>query len=144
MHELFEFTTRQMKITRVYSPNLWIMSFVGSGLFNAVMIATLLIIILSTRNDFQVVAAMLTLVSVTIFSIGKSWLRMKAVMLVLRSYQNKLRRQMLPQITLWSLAPALFFYNSIAAWLSRRITWRGTTYEMTSTTSTRILDRDKV
>jgi cellulose synthase/poly-beta-1,6-N-acetylglucosamine synthase-like glycosyltransferase len=143
IHELFEFTTRQMKITRVYSPNLWIMSFVGSGMFTIVMIATLLIIILSAKNDLAVVAAMLTLVSVTILSIGKSWLRMQAVMLVLVPYRSKLRRQMFSQLTLWSLAPALFLYNSFAAWLSRRITWRGTTYEMTSATSTRIRDRDR-
>ncbi|MEO8042116.1 MAG: glycosyltransferase family 2 protein [Acidobacteriota bacterium] len=142
MRELVEFTTRQMKITRVYSPDLWVMSFVGSGLFNTVMIATLLIMILSARNDLTVAAAMLTLVSVTILSIGKSWLRMKAVTLALVPYRSKLRRQMLPQITLWSLAPALFFYNSIGASVSRRITWRGTTYEMTSSTKTRILSRD--
>jgi hypothetical protein len=127
-----------MKITRVFSPNLWIMSFVGSGLFTTVMIATLLIVIFSARNDLNVAAAMFTLVSVTIFSIGKSWLRMKAVMLVLVPYRSKLRRQMISQLTLWSLAPALFLYNSLAALFSRRIIWRGTTYEMTSATSTRI------
>lgn len=144
VHELFEFTTRQMKITRVYSPNLWIMSFVGSGLFTIVMISTLLIVIFSARNDLKVAAAMLTLVSVTILSIGKSWLRMKAVMLVLVPYGSKLQRQMLSQLTLWSLAPPLFLYNSVAALLSRRITWRGTIYEMTSSTETRILSRDEV
>jgi hypothetical protein len=113
-------------------------------MFTIVMIATFLVMILSARNDLAVAAAMLTLISVTILSIGKSWLRMQAVMLVLVPYRSKLRRQMFSQLTLWSLAPALFLYNSIAAWLSRRITWRGTTYEMTSATSTRILDRDRV
>ena len=43
--EMLEFTTRQMKITRVYATKLWVMSFVGSGLFNAVMIAAFLIAI---------------------------------------------------------------------------------------------------
>ncbi len=37
--ELLEFTTRQMKITRVYAPHLWKLSFIGSGVFNIVMIA---------------------------------------------------------------------------------------------------------
>lgn len=143
MRELLEFTTRQMKITRVYSPDLWIMSFVGSGLFTIVMIATFSIIILSSRNDLKVAVAMVTLVSVTILSIGKSWLRMRAVMLVLGPYRSKLERQMLSQLTLWSIAPALFLYNSVAAWVSRRITWRGTTYEMASATATRILPRNK-
>jgi hypothetical protein len=52
--ELFEFTTRQMKITRVYSPNLWVLSFIGSGLFATTMIASLLIIIFSQKNDVPV------------------------------------------------------------------------------------------
>ncbi len=139
VRELFEFTTRQMKITRVYAPKLWMMSFVGSGLFCVVMLSSLLIVMLSSRNDLTVAVAMFTLLVVTLFSIAKSFLRMKAVKLVLPQYAGKLRRQMLPQITLWSLAPALFFYNSFAAMLSRRIDWRGTIYEMVSPTTTRVL-----
>jgi cellulose synthase/poly-beta-1,6-N-acetylglucosamine synthase-like glycosyltransferase len=141
LRELIEFTTRQMKITRVYSRDLWVMSFIGSGLFSVVMIATILIVVFSKRNDLPVAAAMFTLVTVTFFSIGKSWLRMKAVMLVLGQYKAKLRRQMLSQLTFWSLAPGIFLYNSVAALISRRIAWRGTTYEMTSARETRILDR---
>lgn len=144
LRELVEFTTRQMKITRVYSPDLWIISFVGSGLFTTVMLTSLLIMIFSAKNDLKVAAAMFTLLVVTILSIGKSWLRMNAVLLVLRQHENKLRRQFLPQITLWSLTPALFLYNSFAAWVSRKITWRGTTYEMISPTETRVLDRNIV
>jgi ceramide glucosyltransferase len=140
--ELIEFTTRQMKITRVYATRLWVMSFFGSGLFATVMVWSLLILILSTKNDVRVAAAMITLLLVTIFSIGKSWLRMRAVMLVLEQHRSKLRRQMLPQITFWSLAPFLFFYNSVSAWMSTRVTWRGTTYEMVSASKTRLLGQD--
>jgi hypothetical protein len=86
---------------------------------------------------------MFTLVTVTFFSIGKSWLRLKAVELVLDQYLAKLRRQMIPQISLWLLAPALFFYNSFAAWISRRVIWRDTTYEMVSYTETKVLQRDR-
>lgn len=136
--QLFEFTTRQMKITRVYMPKLWAMSFFGSGLFTVVMIAALLIMIFSARNDLPVAAAMLTLLAVTVCSIGKSWVRMKAVGLVLTQFDAKLRRQFLPQISLWSLTPAVFLLNCTAALISRRIAWRGTTYEMTSASKTRV------
>ena len=139
VRELFEFTTRQMKITRIYSPNLWALSFFGSGLFTIVMLAAILIMILSPKNDVAVVVAMFTLLAVTVFSIGKSWLRLNAVHLVLPQYNRKLRRQFLPQISLWVLAPAIFFLNCLAGLFSRRITWRGTTYEMVSPTETRIL-----
>jgi cellulose synthase/poly-beta-1,6-N-acetylglucosamine synthase-like glycosyltransferase len=138
-HQLFEFTTRQMKITRVYSPNLWALSFFGSGLFTIVMLTALLIMIFSPKNDLPVVVAMFTLLAVTVFSIGKSWLRLNAVHLALPQYKAKLRRQFLPQITLWALAPAIFFFNGLAGLFSRRIKWRGTTYEMVSPTETRVL-----
>lgn len=137
--ELLEFTTRQMKITRVYAPHLWLMSFFGSGLFNAVMIAAFLIEILRHKNDFVVFAAIVTLVLVAIFSIGKAWLRLKAVKLVLTKYNSELRRQFWTQHTLWLLTPALFFYNSFAAWVSRRMTWRGITYELKSPAETVII-----
>ena len=138
---LFEFTTRQMKITRTYAPKLWIMSFFGSGLFNAVIIAALLIVILSRQNDLAVIVSLATLVFVAFFSIGKAWLRLKAVRLVLTDYAVQLRRQAWTQNTLWLLSPALFFYNSFAAWLSRRMTWRGTTYELKSPSETVIITR---
>jgi len=130
--ELMEFTTRQMKITRVYAPKLWLMSFLGSGLFCLVMLTALLIAIFSRRNDLAVVGALVAIVLVTTFSIGKSWVRLKAVDLVLKPYAADLRRQFIPQITLWALTPALFFVNCGAAWLSRRIAWRGVNYEMIS------------
>jgi hypothetical protein len=128
-----------MKITRVYATHLWIMSFVGSFLFTTVMLTSLLIIIFSRTNDLTVVAALLTLVVVSFFSVGKSLLRMNAVDMVLKLYRPQLRRQRLSQLTLWSLAPALFFYNAFSAWASRRIEWRGTVYEMVSPTETRIV-----
>jgi cellulose synthase/poly-beta-1,6-N-acetylglucosamine synthase-like glycosyltransferase len=141
VRELFEFTTRQMKITRVYASKLWSLSFFGAGLFTAVMLTAFAIMIFSKKNDWPVVAAMLTILLVTVFSIGKSWYRMRAVRLVLPQHAAKLRRQMLPQLTLWSLTPALFLYNCVAAWISRSIDWRGTTYDMISPTETVIVEQ---
>ena len=141
LHELFEFTTRQMKITRVYSPKLWVMSFLGSGLFTVTIAASLLIIILSQKNDWTVAAALFTLIAVTIFSIGKSLFRLKAVQLVLSEHAKKLRRQTLPQITFWCVTPFIFFLNCTAAWMSRRIAWRGTLYEMISSRETKVINK---
>ncbi len=99
--EMLEFTTRQMKITRVYAAKLWLMSLFGSSLFTGVMIAAFLVTILSPKNSLAVWAAIATLVLVSAFSIGKSYLRLKAVRLVLTRYDNELRRQSLTQNTLW-------------------------------------------
>ncbi len=137
--EMLEFTTRQMKITRVYASHLWLLSFFGSGLFNVVMIAAFLIVGFSRENDLAVFAALTTLILVSIFSVGKAWLRLKAVKLVLTNYKTELNRQFWTQNTLWLLTPALFFYNSFAAWLSGRMKWRGITYELKSPTETVII-----
>jgi cellulose synthase/poly-beta-1,6-N-acetylglucosamine synthase-like glycosyltransferase len=136
---LIEFTTRQMQITRVYAPKLWLMSFIGSGLFMAVLTTTLAITILSSRNNTAVFVSLLTLIIVTALGIGKAWLRLVAVKLALTGYERELKRQFLPQITLWVVTPALFFYNSVVAWLTRKMTWRGTVYELKSPHETVII-----
>ncbi len=137
--EMLEFTTRQMKITRVYAPHLWLVSMIGSALFCGVMIAAYLIAVLSRSNSLAVWIALATMVLVTAFSVGKSWLRLSAVRLILTHHEAALRRQGLTQNTLWLVTPAIFLYNCLAALLSRRIKWRGTTYELKSPTETVII-----
>jgi cellulose synthase/poly-beta-1,6-N-acetylglucosamine synthase-like glycosyltransferase len=137
--EMLEFTTRQMKITRVYAPHLWKLSLFGSSLFTVVMLAAFAIAIFSKQNDFRVIAAIVTIILVSFFSIGKSWLRLNAASLVLNQYSHDLRKQFLPQNTFWLLTPPLFFYNSLAALFSRRMTWRGLRYELVSPNETRRL-----
>jgi cellulose synthase/poly-beta-1,6-N-acetylglucosamine synthase-like glycosyltransferase len=139
--ELLEFTTRQMKITRVYRPDLWKMSFFGSGLFNVVWIWLILILVFASVNSFAFWTAVATLVVVSIFSIGKSWLRLMAVRLVFTEYEKELKLQFWPQNTLWLLSPALFFYNAFSALVSRRMTWRGIRYELKSARETVIISK---
>ncbi len=126
--ECLEFTTRQMKVTRVYRRHLWLMSFFGSGLFTFVMLTAFLIAVFSGQNTPLVWTAVATLLLVSILSIGKAWLRLKAVQMVI----PEAKKQLIPQLTLWLLAPPLFLYNSFCALFSRRMTWRGITYELVS------------
>jgi ceramide glucosyltransferase len=137
--DAIEFTNRQMKITRVYARHLWLLSYFGSIVFNSVMITALMIIIFSERNDLNVITAVTTLVLVSIFSIGKSWLRLKAVDLVLGDRWPQIKRQWFSQNTLWLISPALFLINCVAATVSRRMTWRGIKYELKSPTETVII-----
>ena len=138
-HETLEFTTRQMKITRVYATHLWAISFFGSGLFTFVMLSAFLLVIFSRSNGVAVIASLVAIILVSFFSIGKSWLRLKAVRLVLSEYDRQLRTQNFTQNTLWLLSPPLFLFNAIMATVSRRITWRGIRYELKSPTETVII-----
>ena len=136
--EMAEFTTRQMKITRVYATRLWIVSLFGSVLFNAVMIAALLIAIFALET-VPFYASLGTIFIVTVCSTGKAWIRLNAAKLVLTDRRQALEKQFWTQNTLWLFTPAIFMFNSIAAGLSRRMTWRGTVYELKSPTETVII-----
>ena len=137
--ELLEFTTRQMKITRVYQTKLWVLSFIGSGLFCVVMTTAFLIVLLSRTNGIAVWSAIATIALVSAFSLGKAWLRLRAIRLALPQYGPELDRQTLTQLTLWLVTPAIFLYNAVVALLSRRMTWRGIRYELKSPTETVII-----
>lgn len=138
--ELLEFTTRQMKITRVYAAHLWKQSFIGSFLFNLVFIWGILILVFGSINDFSFWFALVSLILISAFSTGKSWLRLNAVKLILKDYEKELNRQFVPQNALWIFSPALFFYNCACALLSRKILWRGIGYELKSPTETVIIN----
>ena len=136
LRELFEFTTRQIKITRVYATPLWLMSFFGSALFCGVMLSAFLIVLFSRANDSLVWVAIATITTVSILSIGKAWLRLKAVSLVIPMAS----RQKFAQLTLWILAPPVFLWNCVCALFSRMIRWRGTRYKLVSATETERLN----
>lgn len=139
--ELLEFTTRQMKITRVYGTKFWLMSFFGSAVFIGVMVTAILILIFSSTNGLPVWVAMITLASVVISGTAKALYRLAAAKLALTRHEQQLEAQRFTQATLWLVAPALFFYNSVAAWLSRRMIWRGIEYLLVSPTETKVIHR---
>lgn len=135
--ELFEFTTRQIKITRVYAANLWLPLLLGSSLFAIVFIGGIIMLILSPTY-------LLLLVLLIIFTLGsaKSFIRWRAITLPLEHYRSALNRDLLAHILLWPFASLLYLYNAIVAGFSRRITWRGITYELKSPTEAVIISRD--
>ncbi len=140
--ELFEFTTRQMKITRVYAQDLWIQSFLGAGLFNLVFIWGIFNLFFYSLNSFALLFSLVSLLLISVFSIGKSWLRLNAVKLVLKDYESDLKKQFWTQNTLWIFTPAIYFYNDFCALVSREIVWRGIKYELKSPTETIVFEEN--
>ena len=131
--ELLEFTTRQIKITRVYAAHLWLPLLLGSALFAIAFFGGLILLIMSKS---LVVAAVVVL----IFTLGaaKSFIRFRAVSEVLKTSRGDLAAH----IFLWPIASLLYLYNAIAAGFSRRIKWRGITYELKSPTEAVIISRE--
>jgi cellulose synthase/poly-beta-1,6-N-acetylglucosamine synthase-like glycosyltransferase len=137
--ELIEFTTRQIKITRVYASHLWLPLLLGSALFAIAFFGGLLLLILQILKILSP-TLFLPLVLLIIFTLGatKSFIRFRAISSVLQTTTP----DMLAHIFLWPFASLLYLYNAIVAGFSRRIKWRGITYELKSPTEAVIISRD--
>ncbi len=137
--ELLEFTTRQMKITRVYAAHLWRIVLFTNLFFVLVFFGGLGLGVGRAINGFSYVAPLAFVACVYALGIGKAFLRWRAVMLSLAAYRAELRRDLKTHLFMWPLASVLYLYNAIAALLSRRIEWRGIKYELKSPTETVII-----
>jgi len=137
--ELFEFTTRQLKITRVYAPHLWRLVLVSNLLFVLVFFGGLALT--ATRAALGLPFAWPLALVAVIFLLGvwKAFFRLRAVALVLEDQHERLRAGVWAHLLLWPLTAAVFLYNAVAAGLSRRIVWRGIGYELKSPTETEII-----
>jgi len=140
--ELFEFTTRQIQITRVYASHLWLPLLLGSSLFSIVFFGG--IVLLIVRIALGMPFVILLLVLCFLFALGsiKAFIRWRIIRVPLAHYRKELRRDLLAHILLWPVASLLYLYNAIVAGFSRRINWRGISYELKSPTEAVIISRD--
>ena len=138
--QLLEFTTRQMKITRVYAPHLWKAAFIGAILFTFTFWSGVALLFFLSGWHFWLTLAFLSV----LFAQGatKAGIRLSAVKLVLKDYRNDLSKQLVPHVLFWTLTPILYFYNCFSALLSREIVWRGIKYELKSANKTVIIAGD--
>ena len=120
--ELFEFTTRQIVITRVYHPRLWRIGFAGHAIFNAAFL------ILPWAHPFL-------WLSVLGLSTAKSWVRYRAVETVLPS---RLSNYGWFYILCSPLVALLFLYNMVRSATGTDIIWRQIHYKLISPNETHV------
>jgi ceramide glucosyltransferase len=137
--ELLEFTTRQMKITRVYAPNLWRIVLFSNSLFVAVFWGAVVLAAARAVSGQSFAWPLALVCAIFLLGAGKAWLRWRAVMLALAPHRASLRAGLWAHLTLWPATAALFLYNALAAGLSRRIVWRGIAYRLKSPNETVII-----
>jgi ceramide glucosyltransferase len=140
--ELVEFTTRQVKITRVYASHLWKAALIGSLLFVLVFFGGLVLVITRALLGLPFWFPLLLLCLIGVLGALKAHVRLRAVQLPLATYRRELSRTLPAHLLLWPLTSALFLYNCIAALFSRRIEWRGIKYELKSPTEAVIIARE--
>ncbi len=140
-HELIEFTTRQLKITRAYAPHLWKAVLTGSLLFGLGFFGGISLVAGRAAMGRSFATPLILLLVIFALGMMKSYLRLRAVRLVIADRRLRSFTTTLAHLTLWPLASLLFLWNALAA-ISRRITWRGITYELKSSTETVIIRRE--
>lgn len=137
--DLLEFTTRQLKITRTYAPHLWRAVLIGSVIFVTTVGFGLALIIGRVLAGLSFAPLVFLLLIVLLLGAMKSHLRLRAVSMIIQAPRMNSVAMTLAHISLWPIASLLYLINSLAAAFSRRITWRGITYELRSARETIIV-----
>jgi cellulose synthase/poly-beta-1,6-N-acetylglucosamine synthase-like glycosyltransferase len=137
--ELLEFTTRQIKITRVYSAHLWLPLLLGSALFTLVFFGGILLLSLQILSG---VLPLLVLLLIFLLGATKAFVRWRAVRIPLAAYRSMMNRDLPAHLFLWPIASLLYLYNAIVAGFSQRINWRGITYDLKSPSEAVIISRE--
>lgn len=136
---LLEFTNRQILITRVYAQDTWAMGFATHALYCITLIlGTILTLgnVIATVPAFHL--ATLTFLPV-LLGIIRSGLRLAGVTEVLPAVRSQLMGQAWIYLLLTAVIPFLYLLNFAMSLVTRKIRWRGTTYELISPGQTRIL-----
>ncbi len=137
--ELIEFTSRQLKITRVYAAHLWRPVLIGSLLFSSVFFGGLVLVVVRAALGLSVGLLLTLLCAIFLLGSAKAYLRLRAISIPLARYRNQLRRSLPAHLLLWPIASLLYLHNAVTAAFSRRIEWRGITYELKSPTEAVII-----
>jgi ceramide glucosyltransferase len=137
----FEFTNRQLIITRVYASKLWLTALLGHAFYGAAILLGLVLFIANWAAGLPSLQILLLALLPVILCAGRGMLRFAAVLDLLPEWREKLLAYGWAWTILAPLVPLVYLYNTIVAAFTRTITWRGIRYELISPRQTHILPR---
>jgi hypothetical protein len=126
----------------VYAPHLWKSVLVGSVIFVVTFFGGIVLVAVRIGLGLSFLTPLFLLLLIFAMGAVKSHLRLRAVALVIAEERMKTWPTTLAHMCLWPFASLLFLVNALAAAASRRIKWRGITYELKTPTETVILSRE--
>ena len=138
---LLEFTGRQVRITRVYRPQMWATAFATHFLYCLTLIVGLIFALsltLASRPAFQVTTL---LILPLLLAAIRGALRVIGVTEALPAFRSQIMGQSWIYILLAIFVPFLYLVNFVLSSFGRRLRWRGIEYELISPEQTRILTR---
>lgn len=136
---LMEFTNRQVLITKVYSPRIWA---TAAGLHLLYCISLLFGIFMTFAEFFAArpafpIATLTTLP--VLLSMIRSAMRAAGVSEALPMFRRQIAGLAWVYVLLLVFTPFLYLANFAASLFTRKIRWRGVTYELISPQQTRVL-----
>ena len=138
-NRFFEFTNRQLIITRVYAPKIWARALLGHGLYCATVMLGSGLWAGNWILGFPSLQILLVALLPPILSAIRGALRLAAALELMPEWRDQLLKYGWAWTLLAPLVPFVFLYNALVAGFRRTITWRGTRYELVSPQRTRIL-----
>ena len=138
---LLEFTNRQMILTSVYAPRMWLLAGAAHLLYCITLLLGLGLFVETLISGTPGLHLFLLMLSVPLLAAAKGYLRLAAATELLPPWKQKLLTFGWVWTLLAALVPFLFAWNAFVAGFTRRISWRGIRYELVSPTQTRILAR---
>jgi cellulose synthase/poly-beta-1,6-N-acetylglucosamine synthase-like glycosyltransferase len=136
---LMEFTNRQILITRKYYSRIWTSAFATHFLYCCTFLLGLLITLeetIATRPAFHL-ATLLFLPP--LLSAIRAAIRVGAVTEALPASREQIMSQAWVYIILPIVTPFIYVANFLNSLFTRKMRWRGVTYEVISATQTRII-----
>jgi ceramide glucosyltransferase len=138
-HGLMEFTNRQILITRVYAEKIWRAAAATHFLYCLTLLFGALLILgdlFTQRPFFHIVT--LTFLPILLSAI-RGALRLIGVMESLPGARSQITGQAWIYVLLTVFIPFLYVANFVNSLSTRKMRWRGVTYELVSPEQTRIL-----
>jgi len=137
--QVLEFTNRQMIITRVYAPKIWMQALVGHALYCTAVILGIALWAGNLALGLPSLQILLLALLPPVICALRGLLRLIAVFDLMPEWQQQLLRYGWVWTLLAPLAPFLSLYNAVVAAFQRTITWRGMRYQLISSRQTQIV-----
>lgn len=141
LRDLLEFTTRQMRITRVYAPGVWWLAMVSHSLFNLTVWGGLIWCAVESAQGRVPTTILQMLATVLLLGAVSGWIRVLVAARLIEADRKRIFKQAWAHALLSPVASILYLCNLIASIWSSRIIWRGIGYEMVSPSQTKVWHR---
>ncbi len=141
--EFLSWANRQIIITRVYAPRLWRLGLASHLLYGLTFLLGMGLLACPATPSQARAAIALALVGIIAFGMAKGHVR---TIVARKLFPGDFPSSSRLAARYWQLAPLVpwvMLYNFIYAGFTRRIQWRGTSYELVSMKEVRVLRRER-